>query len=593
MNLTTIKAYSGNDPYIFVSYAHKDSEIVLPIIASLQKKYNVWFDEGLHYGKEWDEEIIEKLKNCSMFIFMVTNASLCSQNCKDELEFAREKNKTFVNIYIQPNTETPEWFKFRFGRFHWCNLYTFSSCDEAIEDLSQKCDSLQKVEKQDINVSAGTTQEGLKSKRGNVQKQEVDSINNELIDSQIPSKKENPALIFRNLLESGNIKQAIDYCLNFDGNKRYKLELLSSAGYIFANCFWNSGPLYFVNSEIIKACMPFLNLEKALSLWVDVINYNSEVSDEYVFRITLRPLLKYIIKDAYSNEQLSRIVSCIVNAINNNVGLETINKKYKKELISFIQHLLKNNQEADAKSILTFWRLQGDPDATYIEAALMLKRQHKQDKDFYLSVLEIISCSKDNEHIPCVMLKAVCFLNLYAVTKEYKYKLTASDLFKKASDHGETCAMIWVVNDSFKSCNNSEQSIATLRKIVLLEYKGAKEALAICYLEGLSCTKDIVEAKSLLFKENVVDLDAVLEEIEELGGKISYSYMDILAKLYYIAKEGSLIEKNKAMRELKKICLYNEERLPQNILKCIKKTILNIHIKPYRYELFDCEIEIN
>ena len=69
--------------------------------------------------------------------------------------------------------------------------------------------------------------------------------------------------------------------------------------------------------------------------------------------------------------------------------------------------------------------------------------------------------------------------------------------------------------------------------------------------------------------------------------------MDILAKLYYIAKEGSLIEKNKAMRELKKICLYNEERLPQNILKCIKKTILNIHIKPYRYELFDCEIEIN
>ena len=31
-------AYKGQQPYIFISYAHKDSEIVLPIIARLQKE---------------------------------------------------------------------------------------------------------------------------------------------------------------------------------------------------------------------------------------------------------------------------------------------------------------------------------------------------------------------------------------------------------------------------------------------------------------------------------------------------------------------------------------------------------------------------
>lgn len=30
-------AYKGDQPYIFISYAHKDSDIVLPIISRLQQ----------------------------------------------------------------------------------------------------------------------------------------------------------------------------------------------------------------------------------------------------------------------------------------------------------------------------------------------------------------------------------------------------------------------------------------------------------------------------------------------------------------------------------------------------------------------------
>ena len=39
-----IRAYTGKDNYIFISYAHKDRKIIFPIIEELQKKiayYNI------------------------------------------------------------------------------------------------------------------------------------------------------------------------------------------------------------------------------------------------------------------------------------------------------------------------------------------------------------------------------------------------------------------------------------------------------------------------------------------------------------------------------------------------------------------------
>ena len=38
-----LPTYDGDKPYIFVSYAHKDADAVLPVIDALQKK-------GLEYG---------------------------------------------------------------------------------------------------------------------------------------------------------------------------------------------------------------------------------------------------------------------------------------------------------------------------------------------------------------------------------------------------------------------------------------------------------------------------------------------------------------------------------------------------------------
>ena len=39
--------YEGNDKYIFVSYAHKDSQKVVPIVETLSSNgFRVWYDSG-------------------------------------------------------------------------------------------------------------------------------------------------------------------------------------------------------------------------------------------------------------------------------------------------------------------------------------------------------------------------------------------------------------------------------------------------------------------------------------------------------------------------------------------------------------------
>ena len=45
-------AYEGEEPYVFVCYAHKDSDVVYPEMAWLRDEgVNLWYDEGISAGK--------------------------------------------------------------------------------------------------------------------------------------------------------------------------------------------------------------------------------------------------------------------------------------------------------------------------------------------------------------------------------------------------------------------------------------------------------------------------------------------------------------------------------------------------------------
>lgn len=108
--------YRGKEPYIFISYSHKDSRKVWPVIEQMQADgYRVWYDEGIDPGTEWDENIAAHVTGCDYFIAFISKNYINSENCKDELNFSRDLNKKQLLIYLE-DVDLPDGMDLRLGR---------------------------------------------------------------------------------------------------------------------------------------------------------------------------------------------------------------------------------------------------------------------------------------------------------------------------------------------------------------------------------------------------------------------------------------------------------------------------------------------
>ena len=100
MNLP--RAYEGTEPYIFISYAHKDSDTVLPIITALQERgFRVWYDAGIEAGTEWPEYIAEHLNSSGVVLALISNNALNSHNCRREINLAIDLRKDMLAVYLE------------------------------------------------------------------------------------------------------------------------------------------------------------------------------------------------------------------------------------------------------------------------------------------------------------------------------------------------------------------------------------------------------------------------------------------------------------------------------------------------------------
>ena len=67
--MSKIIPYKGREPYVFISYAHKDGAEVRAVLERMQKDgYRLWFDEGIDPGTEGDDVIAAHVKKCDYFI---------------------------------------------------------------------------------------------------------------------------------------------------------------------------------------------------------------------------------------------------------------------------------------------------------------------------------------------------------------------------------------------------------------------------------------------------------------------------------------------------------------------------------------------
>ena len=82
--------YEGPDPYVFVSYSHKDihqMKTVEKALAAAGVRY--WYDDGLHSGDDWNMIIATHLKNAAVCLLLLSRNSAKSPYVKNELNFAQ------------------------------------------------------------------------------------------------------------------------------------------------------------------------------------------------------------------------------------------------------------------------------------------------------------------------------------------------------------------------------------------------------------------------------------------------------------------------------------------------------------------------
>ncbi|MCC6803457.1 MAG: SUMF1/EgtB/PvdO family nonheme iron enzyme [Anaerolineae bacterium] len=96
--------------HLFISYARVDKHRCKQII-DLLDMHDVWYDQRLHIGQKWWDEIVKRLHWCNGFVFLVSPFSLESEYCKRELEIAISLKKEIFPVVIEPGTEVPAHLK--------------------------------------------------------------------------------------------------------------------------------------------------------------------------------------------------------------------------------------------------------------------------------------------------------------------------------------------------------------------------------------------------------------------------------------------------------------------------------------------------
>jgi tetratricopeptide (TPR) repeat protein len=130
--------YNGNEPYVFVSYCHADSEFVRPIIQGLQDRgFRVWYDEGIEVGIAWAKYVGERLEQCSCVLAYVTSHFDDSHNCWQELDFAMEEKKQIVAIKVDGAHKLSAGMRMRLGSIQTMPFEKYGSVEKILETLSR------------------------------------------------------------------------------------------------------------------------------------------------------------------------------------------------------------------------------------------------------------------------------------------------------------------------------------------------------------------------------------------------------------------------------------------------------------------------
>ena len=111
------KPYEGNRPFVFISYAHKQSDAVVDTICVLHEKgWRLWYDEGIPAGSDWPANIARHMQRCERVIFFLSAGAMESPNCFSEIRTAARLGKPLLVVRLEDAEIRDDWRELLEGR---------------------------------------------------------------------------------------------------------------------------------------------------------------------------------------------------------------------------------------------------------------------------------------------------------------------------------------------------------------------------------------------------------------------------------------------------------------------------------------------
>lgn len=85
---------------LFFSYSRAQKDEVVDLVDFLSIYHEGWFDSKIGAGNEWWKEILSQIRNCDVFVFVLSEASNHSKACMAELKYANALGKHMVILQV-------------------------------------------------------------------------------------------------------------------------------------------------------------------------------------------------------------------------------------------------------------------------------------------------------------------------------------------------------------------------------------------------------------------------------------------------------------------------------------------------------------
>jgi len=151
-----------NERKTFISYSRKDKDFALEFAREMKSAgYSVWLDQlDIPTGARWDDQVEKSLRECEVFLIILTPASVSSDNVKDEIGYAIDHGKRIMPILLE-NCDVP----LRLRRFQYVD-FTNVEFNEGIKRAKR----LLEILLTELSVPVMTSNPGLQPQKSSDRK---------------------------------------------------------------------------------------------------------------------------------------------------------------------------------------------------------------------------------------------------------------------------------------------------------------------------------------------------------------------------------------------------------------------------------------